>query len=65
MHLLTHNTLRNTAKGVTTGYPLGLRSLRTEVKERNFNVDFIRNILEIVNWEVLKVAASSVRITKM
>ncbi|KAJ8321565.1 hypothetical protein KUTeg_000883 [Tegillarca granosa] len=54
MKLLTHNMLTsNIIKGVTKGYPLGIVASKVEVKEVDFNPDFISRMIPKVDWKVL------------
>ncbi|PVD22417.1 hypothetical protein C0Q70_18229 [Pomacea canaliculata] len=61
MKLLTHNILTsNIIKGVTRGFPLKIKSSRLEVKEVDFNPDFILRILPKLDWSALRQAATEV-----
>src|SRR5690242_10271567 len=57
MKLLTHNLLRSNVKGVKKGYPLKIEAKTVEVKETEFNPDFIRRMLERLDWNALRYAA--------
>lgn len=46
-------------KGVTNGFPLGLEIVKHEVKEVEFNSDFIRNMFVKIEWKALVDAAKS------
>ncbi|KAI3880899.1 hypothetical protein MKW98_022625 [Papaver atlanticum] len=59
MRLLTHNMLSCNIKGVTNGFPLGLEIVKHEVKEVEFNSDFIRNMFVKIEWKALVDAAKS------
>ncbi|KAI3906755.1 hypothetical protein MKW92_044939 [Papaver armeniacum] len=59
MRLLTHNMLSCNIKGVTNGFPLGLEIAKHEVKEVEFNSDFIRNMFVKIEWKALVDAAKS------
>lgn len=58
MRLLTHNVLRNSAKGVIQGFPFNLEATKVEVKETDFDPQFIKNLLSTLNLEGLRVAVS-------
>ncbi|XP_056010770.1 uncharacterized protein LOC125678848 isoform X3 [Ostrea edulis] len=58
MKLLTHNFLTsNIIKGVKNGYPLGLHAGKVEVKEVDFNSDFITRMMPKIDWIALQKAA--------
>ncbi|KAI3952351.1 hypothetical protein MKX01_009224 [Papaver californicum] len=59
MRLLTHNMLSCNIKGVTNGFPLGLEITKHEIKEVEFNSDFIRNMFVKIEWKALVNAAKS------
>ena len=62
MRLLTHNTLRCPAKDVTLGYPLHIEIEEMEVRESEFNPDFMRHILPSLEWNGILVASAVVGI---
>ncbi|MCL7031808.1 hypothetical protein MKW94_002768 [Papaver nudicaule] len=59
MRLLTHNMLSCNIKGVTNGFPLGLEITKREIKEVEFNSDFVRNMFAKIEWKALVNAAKS------
>ena len=60
MRLLTLNSLRCPAKDVAKGFPLGLELEAMEVKESEFNEEFIRHMLPSLDWECILIAANAV-----
>uniref|UniRef100_A0A914WA77 Multifunctional methyltransferase subunit TRM112-like protein n=1 Tax=Plectus sambesii TaxID=2011161 RepID=A0A914WA77_9BILA len=61
MKLLTHNFLSSKfLKGVTTGYPLLLVATQKEVKEHEFNADFVKRMLPKVDYTACRTAAESI-----
>lgn len=50
----------NIIKGVTKGFPLGIKPNRVEVQEVDFNPDFITRILPKIDWPALRQAATEV-----
>jgi len=58
MKLLTHNLLRSNVKGVKKGYPLKIEAKTVEVKETEFNADFIRGMLDRLDWPALRGACA-------
>ena len=61
MKLLTHNMLTsNIIKGVTKGYPLGIMASKVEVKEEDFNPEFISRMIPKIDWPALTKAAGDV-----
>lgn len=60
MRLLTHNSLKNPAKGVQKGYPLHLEVSAYEVIESDYNADFIKGVLPGLDWNGLCVGAQAV-----
>lgn len=60
MKLLTHNMLTSHVKGVINGYPLKLIARKVEVKDVQFNSDFISRMLKKVDWPVLKKTADMI-----
>jgi multifunctional methyltransferase subunit TRM112 len=63
MKLLTHNILTSKViKKVTNGYPLKLVANKVEVKKSDFQPDFIKRMMQRVNYDVLFNAANIVRI---
>ncbi|KAF8548811.1 Trm112p-domain-containing protein [Imleria badia] len=54
VRLITHNLLACHAKGCTTNnFPLLLKDVQIELREQEFNHDFIKNILPRLEWRAL------------
>ncbi|XP_014777274.1 multifunctional methyltransferase subunit TRM112-like protein [Octopus bimaculoides] len=61
MKLLTHNMLTSTIiKGVLKGYPLGITAKKLEIKEAEFNKEFICRMISKVDWSALYAAVTDV-----
>ena len=61
MKLLTHNILTSKVlKKVTNGYPLKLVANKVEIKKSDFQPDFVRRMMQRVNYDVLFTAANTV-----
>lgn len=60
MRLLTHNSLRSCCKGTLTGYPLKLECQQMEIRESEFNEDFMRHLVPSLDWHALVSAAEAV-----
>eukprot|EP00892_Ulva_mutabilis_P009861 jgi/Ulvmu1/7247/UM035_0034.1 len=58
MKLLMHNFLACNIKGVKNGYPLEIEATKVEMRDADFDPDFIRKIMERVNYTVLRKAVS-------
>ena len=58
MKLLTHNMLQCHIKNVKNGYPFKIEADTIEVKEIDFDPDFLRHIFPRIQWGVLKEAAA-------
>jgi multifunctional methyltransferase subunit TRM112 len=62
VRLITHNLLACHAKGCTTNnFPLALQDVVVEVREAEFNADFLRGFLPRIEWTALVNAAKEVR----
>lgn len=62
VRLITHNLLACHAKGCTTNnFPLQLQDVAVEVREAEFNADFLRGFLPRIEWTALVNAAREVR----
>jgi len=59
MKLLTHNMLMCNKKGVKLGYPLRIHATKVELKEAEFNPDFIRHVFPKLEYRALLGAAQS------
>ena len=59
MKLLTHNMLSCHIKGVKNGYPFKIEAETVEVRESDFDPDFLRHIYPRIEWAALREAASS------
>lgn len=57
MRLLTHNMLTCNIRGVTNGYPLKLEASTTEIRETDFNPEFLRRIFSKIEWKALREGA--------
>ncbi|EWM29006.1 Uncharacterized protein Naga_100851g2 [Nannochloropsis gaditana] len=57
MRLLSHNVLRNTAKGVVDGYPLKIEAAQIDVRDTEPDLTFIRHLLPTISFPVLRSAA--------
>jgi len=60
MRFLSHNSLRCNAKDVAHGYPLQIEIESLEVRESEFNKDFIACLLPTLEWRGVLVAAAAV-----
>ncbi|KHN82797.1 tRNA methyltransferase 112 -like protein [Toxocara canis] len=61
MKLMTHNFLTSKfLKGVVTGYPLLLVATKKEVKEFEFNAEFVKRMIPKLDYPVLRQAAESI-----
>ena len=59
VRLITHNLLACHAKGCTTNnFPLLLEDIQIELREQEFNPDFVKNILPRLEWRALVDAAT-------
>lgn len=58
MKLLTHNMLTSKAiKGVQEGYPLRVKAESVEIKESEFNKDFLVRLIPKIHYDALFAAA--------
>ncbi|EWM29320.1 TRM112-like protein [Nannochloropsis gaditana] len=57
MRLITHNMLKSNVKGVINGFPLRIEAEKVEVKETEFNSEFVQNLLPKVDWPALRGAS--------
>lgn len=61
VRLITHNLLACHAKGCTSNnFPLQLKDVTIEVREAEFNPDFVRGFLPRLEWKALVNAAREV-----
>lgn len=59
VRLITHNLLACHAKGCNSNnFPLLLQDVQIELREQEFNPDFVRNILPRLEWRALVDAAT-------
>mmetsp|Transcript_1335 Transcript_1335/g.1775 ORF Transcript_1335/g.1775 Transcript_1335/m.1775 type:complete len:124 (+) Transcript_1335:45-416(+) len=65
MRLLTHNFITSKANGTENGYPLQLIVKEVEVKESSFRENFIRHIIQTLEWNVFCQAASLVGVDSL
>jgi multifunctional methyltransferase subunit TRM112 len=64
VRLITHNLLACHAKGCTSNnFPLELKDVQIELREAEFNPDFLRGFLPKVDWPALVGAARQVRVS--
>ena len=65
VRLITHNLLACHAKGCTSNnFPLQFEDVQVEVRETDFNSDFIRAFIPKLEWKALVDAAKQVQQTK-
>lgn len=63
VRLITHNLLACHAKGCTTNnFPLQFKDVSIELREAEFNPDFLKNFLSRLEWKALVDAARQVRV---
>ena len=66
MKLITHNILTSKVlKNVVTGYPLKMILTQTEVKEADYQPEFIARMMKRVDYKALYQAAHAVSKTPM
>jgi len=66
VRLITHNLLACHAKGCTTNnFPLAFNDAEIEVREADFNPDFIRNFMPKIEWKALVAAAKQIGDTSL
>lgn len=62
VRLITHNLLACHAKGCTSNnFPLQFKDVQVELREAEFNPDFLRGFLPRLEWSALVDAARQVR----
>ncbi|CAI8055529.1 Multifunctional methyltransferase subunit TRM112-like protein [Geodia barretti] len=59
MKLLTHNMLTSHVKGVKNGFPLRILARKVEVRQIDFNPNFITRMIPRIDWSVLRAAAEN------
>lgn len=59
MKLLTHNMLQCHIKGVQNGYPLKIEAEKVEVREMDYEPDFLRHIFPRIQWDALREGAAA------
>lgn len=65
MKLITHNILTSKVlKNVVTGYPLKLNAVKTEVKEADYQPDFINRMMKKVDYKALYQAAETLGVNE-
>eukprot|EP00922_Rhytidocystis_sp_ex-Travisia-forbesii_P043191 GHVS01064501.1.p1 GENE.GHVS01064501.1~~GHVS01064501.1.p1 ORF type:complete len:127 (+),score=20.77 GHVS01064501.1:110-490(+) len=67
MRLLTHNLLMCNRKQCGGGFPLKIvltENVQELVQEEDFNPDFVRNVLEKLDWDALCSTAKSLQLEK-
>ena len=64
VRLITHNLLACHAKGCTSNnFPLGFQDVSVELRDAEFNADFLRGFLPRLEWAALVDAARQVRLS--
>jgi multifunctional methyltransferase subunit TRM112 len=62
VRLITHNLLACHVKGCTSNnFPLKFKDVLVELKEAEFNPDFLRGFMPKIEWSALVDAARQVR----
>ncbi len=59
MKLLTHNMLQCHIKGVTNGYPFKIEAEKVEIREIDYDPDFLRHIFPRIQWNALREGANA------
>jgi multifunctional methyltransferase subunit TRM112 len=66
MKLITHNILTSKVlKNVVTGYPLKMILTQTEVKEADYQPEFIARMMKLVDYNALYQADNAVSKTPL
>jgi multifunctional methyltransferase subunit TRM112 len=66
MKLITHNILTSKVlKNVVIGYPLKMISTQTEVKETDYQPEFIARMMKLVDYNALYQADHAVSKTQL
>lgn len=66
VRLITHNLLACHAKGCTSNnFPLQFKDIAIELREAEFNPDFLRGFLPRLEWGALVDAARQVKLTAL
>jgi len=61
VRLITHNLLACHAKGCTSNnFPLAFKDAQVEIREAEFNEDFLRGFMPKIEWDALVNAAREV-----
>ena len=64
VRLVTHNLLACHAKGCTSNnFPLQFKDVQVELREAEFNPDFLRGFISRLEWGALVDAARQVRLS--
>lgn len=64
VRLITHNLLACHVKGCNSNnFPLTFKDVQIEIREAEFNPDFLRGFLPKIEWNALVNAARQVRVT--
>ena len=62
VRLITHNLLACHVKGCTSNnFPLEFKDVQVEIREAEFNADFLRGFMPKIEWTALVGAARQVR----
>ena len=62
--LLTHNFLACHIKGVKDAYPFLIEATKVEVRDADYDPDFLRKIFPRIQWPAFLAGASSVSALK-
>jgi len=65
MRLITHNMMCCNIKGVTNGFPLKIEAELVEVRETEFDAEFITSMLEKVDYPALVAGAVALGYTEL
>ena len=64
VRLITHNLLACHVKNCTSNnFPLAFNNVQIELREAEFNSDFLRGFLPKIEWDALANAAREVRVS--
>jgi len=61
MILLTHNMLASPMKEAAKQLPLGIEAVEVREIEREFNPEFLRNMIDRLDWSALVAAATTLK----
>jgi len=63
MRLITHNMLACNIKGVKSGFPLRIEAESVEVKEADFNPEFLKRMIPKLEWKAFVDAAVALNVS--